>query len=131
MTTDKIFATSINCIDGRVQNPISDWIKKNYDIDFVDVVSEPGCDSVLSDNDLNNTSNPIDSLKSKTMISVSAHNSKLVFVSGHHQCAANPVSKDQHMAHIKKAVDQVKSWNLPVDVIGLWVNESWCVETIS
>ncbi len=119
------FATSINCIDGRVQGPISKWIKENHSVKFVDVISEPGCDLTLS-----GTSDVESSLKAKAEISINAHKSKLIFVSGHHQCAANPVSKEEHIIHIKKAVKQVNSWNLPADVIGLWVNDSWNVELV-
>ena len=119
------FATSINCIDGRVQNPISEWIKKNYSVDFVDVLSEPGCDLGLSDN-----SRIEERLKSEAIISINAHKSKLIFVSGHYQCAANPVSKEEHYEHIKRAVTRIVSWDLPVRVIGLWINDSWCVELV-
>lgn len=121
-----VFAASINCIDGRVQGPISEWIKENHNIEFVDVVSEPGCDLTLSD-----SSDVESSLKAKVEISINAHKSKLVFVSGHHECAANPVSKEEHIEHIKKAMERVNSWNLPVQVIGLWVNDSWSVEQVS
>jgi len=121
-----IFAASINCIDGRVQGPISKWIKENHGVEFVDVVSEPGCDLTLS-----GPSDAEAGMKAKVEISINAHKSKLVFVSGHHECAANPVSKEEHIAHIKKAVERVNSWNLPVRVIGLWVNDSWTVDAVS
>ena len=32
----KKFATAINCIDGRVQVPLADFIKANYNIDYVE-----------------------------------------------------------------------------------------------
>ena len=119
------FATSINCIDGRVQKPISEWIKENYNVDFVDVLSEPGCDLGLSKH-----SHVEARLKSEAMISINAHKSKLIFVSGHYECAANPVSKEEHYQHIKSAMSRVVSWDLPVKVIGLWVNDSWDIELV-
>jgi len=120
------FAASINCIDGRVQGPISEWIKKNHGVEFVDVVSEPGCDLALS-----GPSDAEASMRAKVEISINAHKSRLVFVSGHHECAANPVSEEEHVAHIRKAVERVNSWNLPVRVVGLWVNDSWTVDVVS
>lgn len=119
------FATSINCIDGRVQKPISEWIKKNHGVDFVDVLSAPGCDLALSDQ-----SDAESRLRAEAMISVNAHKSELIFVSGHHECAANPVTREEHLEHIRRAVARVSSWNLPVKVIGLWVNESWNVDPV-
>lgn len=63
------FGTAINCIDGRVQLPVIKWLKENYYLDFVDMITEPGPDKVLS-------------------------------------------------------------WNLPVKVIGVWVNENWKIEVV-
>lgn len=36
------FATCLNCIDGRVQIPVINWITDNYEIDYVDMVTEAG-----------------------------------------------------------------------------------------
>jgi len=119
------FATSVNCIDGRVQNPVSDWIKRNHGVDYVDVVSEPGCDLVLS-----GPSDAEPAIRAKLEISINAHKSELVFVSGHHECAANPVSREEHVEHIRRSVARIASWGLPVRVFGLWVDDSWSAELV-
>ena len=41
-------ATCLNCMDGRVQLPVLTWIKANYPVDFVDVITEAGMDGVLA-----------------------------------------------------------------------------------
>ena len=28
------FATSVSCMDGRIQLPLAKWIKENYSVDF-------------------------------------------------------------------------------------------------
>lgn len=119
------FATAINCIDGRTQNPVSEWIKKNHSADYVDTVTEPGCDKTLLQN-----LEKIDQIKAKVQISINAHGSSLIAIAGHHDCAGNPVSKDEHIAQIKKSVEIIKSWNLPVKVVGLWVNDQWKIEQV-
>lgn len=119
------FCTSVCCMDGRVQQPVWRWLKDNYDIDFVDTITEPGVDRVFSDQA------KIEQIRSKVLISVNAHKSKTVIISGHHDCAGNPVSKEEHIKMTKEAVSVIKSWNLPVTVIGAWVNESWQVEVIT
>lgn len=121
------FAASISCIDGRVQNPISSWIKKTRGVEFVDVISEPGCDLVLSGN---TGDSAVSDIRAKLEISIRAHGSKLVFVSGHHECAANPVSRELHADHIRGSVRTVAGWGLPVKVCGLWINDSWGVEPV-
>jgi hypothetical protein len=35
------FGTAINCIDGRTQQPLIDYMKKNFRIDAVDIVTSP------------------------------------------------------------------------------------------
>ena len=121
---DGSFATSISCMDGRIQIPISNWIKENYSVNFVDTITEPGVDKVLVDNPNN------ESIKNKVSISINAHKSKLVVVSGHYECAANPVSDDEHISQIKKDVEAISSWNLGVEVVGVWVDNSWKVNRL-
>lgn len=118
------FATSITCMDGRIQIPIIKWIKANYDVDFVDTITEPGIDKKISE------SSVFESIKAKTSISINAHKSSMIFVSGHYDCAGNPVSDDAHKSDIKKGVDLIKQWNSEIPVIGLWVNKNWNVEQV-
>ena len=121
------FGTTINCIDGRTQKPVSEWVKENFQVDVVDTVTEPGCDKVMPGNNLEK----IEQLKSKVSISINAHKSSVVVIAGHHDCAGNPVSKEKHIEQIKQSVEVIKSWNLPVKVVGLWINDQWQAEQVS
>ena len=121
-----IFATSINCIDGRIQLPVSNWIKQKYSVDYVDVITHPGSDKIMGEKNIEG----ISEIKTKTLVSINAHNSKLVVISGHHDCAGNPVSKEIHLTQIKKSINIIKSWNCPVTVIGVWINDQWEIEEI-
>ncbi len=118
------FATSISCMDGRIQTPISDWIKKNYSVDFVDTITEPGVEKKITEN--------IDTeqIKSKAEISIFKHKSDTIIISGHHDCAGNPVSKGEHLAQIKKSISIIESWKFPAKVLGVWVNDQWEIEQI-
>ena len=126
MVTDGKFGTAINCIDGRTQNPVSQWIKENYSVDYVDTVTEPGPDKVLLEADYAK----IEQIKSQLLISIKSHNSSLIVIAGHHDCAGNPVSKEEHLTQIKKSINIIKSWNFPVKVVGIWVNDQWNVEVV-
>lgn len=120
------FGTAINCIDGRTQVPVSTWIKQNHSVDYVDMITEPGSDkSLLMDN-----KERIDQIKTKVNISIKAHGSSVIIIAGHHDCAGNPVSKEEHISQIKKSVTIIKSWNFPAKVIGLWVNDQWKIEQV-
>lgn len=117
------FAASIQCIDGRVQAPISEWIRLEHGVDYVDVITEPGCDLALSERDRAD-------LRSKVEISVRAHGSAMVFVSGHHDCAANPGGEREHEAQVRASVERVRGWGLPVRVEGILVGADWSVRRV-
>ena len=121
---DGKFATSISCMDGRIQFPISEWIKEKFSVDYVDTITEPGVDKIVAEN------SGLESIKGKASISINAHKSELIVVSGHYDCAANPVSDDDHINLIKKDVEVISSWNLGVKVLGVWVDGSWNVNEV-
>ena len=123
----KKFGTALNCIDGRTQIPVIKWLKENFDVDYVDLITEPGMDKVLSQGQWVET----DRLREKVIISINAHNSNVVAVVGHFDCAANPVSDFKHFRDIVASTYVVESWGLPIEVVGLWVDEFFCVYVIS
>ena len=118
------FATSVSCIDGRIQIPLTKWIKENYSVDYVDTITEPGVDKTITENSV------FESIKTKVSISINAHKSELVVLSGHYDCAVNQVSNEDHIELIKKGIGVISSWNLGAKVIGVWVDDSWNVNTI-
>ena len=111
-------------MDGRIQIPIINWLKGKYNVSYVDTITEPGVDKLFSDEVKTRE------IKSKVSISVNAHGSQIVLISGHHDCAGNPISKDEHIVQIKNAVSVVQSWGLQVTVIGAWINEDWKLEIV-
>ncbi|NLE46309.1 MAG: hypothetical protein GX620_16445 [Chloroflexi bacterium] len=116
------FATVINCMDGRVQEPVIAWMKQRYGVQYVDSITEPGPILILADNrDLQT----IESMRHRTDISVNKHGSHAVAVVSHYDCAGNPVGKDAQMVQLGAAIARVKSWGFGVDVQGLWVDENW------
>jgi len=117
-----IFATAINCIDGRIQKPIIEFAINKFRVDYVDLITEPGPDKTLSEN---KALGIIESIKRRALISIEKHGSKIVIVAGHHDCAANPAEEGEHRRQIAEAVKKIKEWNLEVDVYGIWVDRNW------
>lgn len=121
------FAAAINCMDGRVQIPVIGWIKTKFAVDYVDVITEPAPNRVIAEN----KEKPIiDSIKRRVEISIGKHNSKIIVITAHHDCAGNPVDKDKQFDQILSSIKIIESWNFNVPVIGLWINENWEVERV-
>ena len=118
------FATSVSCMDGRIQIPLINWIKENFSVDYVDTITEPGIDKQVADN------TDLESIKTKVGISINKHESELIIVSGHYDCAGNPVSNEEHITQIKKGIEVISSWNLGVKVVGVWVDDTWKINTV-
>lgn len=117
-------ATALNCMDGRVQLPVLQWIKANYRVDFVDVVTEAGMDNVLANQE--DISEVLRSIK----VSVNVNKSTRLFIIGHHDCRGNPVDEHVHRQEIAAAVIRLKPLWPAQEVIGLWVNNKWQVELV-
>ena len=117
-------ATSLNCMDGRVQLPVLTWIKANYPVDFVDVITEAGMDGVLARQE--DISEVLRSIK----VSVHRNKSTRLFVVGHYDCRGNPVEEKVHRKEIVESVQRLKPLWPSQDIIGLWVNNLWQVELV-
>lgn len=111
-------------MDGRTQIPVIEWLKEKYSADFVDMVTEPGPVKLISEG-FERTK--ILSIKERVEISVKKHNSKIVAIVAHYDCAGNPVGKDVQIQQLIKAIREINSWDYDVEVIGLWVNDKWQV----
>lgn len=120
------FGTAVNCMDGRVQAPVAEWVRARYPVQYVDAVTEAGPDGILA----NGPAQLIESIRQRVLVSVEKHGSPVIVIAGHHDCAGNPVSKEQHALDIQRAMQVIASWNLPVHIIGLWVNEAGGVEVV-
>ena len=125
--TEKRFATAINCMDGRVQLPVIEWLKRRYSVDYVDMITEPGPERLLAEG---KDPTAIESIQRRLEISVNRHNSDLVAIVGHHDCAGNPADKATQREQILSAIKTVRSWHPEVNVTGLWVDESWTVHKV-
>ena len=105
-----------------MQDVVKDFMKKNYGIDYVDMVTEPGPNKILADNA---DKSIIENIKKRVEISARHHGSKVVAIVGHFGCAGNPAEKETQIEHLKKAKETVKSFGFPVEIILLWVDGDW------
>lgn len=124
---NKGFLTAINCMDGRVQEPVTQWLREEYGKEYIDMITEPGPNLILANNQ---PQSKVESIRSRVEISVNEHGSDLIAVVGHYDCAGTPAGKREQLEDIKSAIGKVGTWDLEVEVIGLWVNKEWKVERV-
>jgi carbonic anhydrase len=120
------FATAITCIDGRVQQPIVDWMKLHTNVHYVDLITEPGPDKLVS----GGPSHALDEVVRKVRFSIRHHASTVVALTGHHDCAANDADRDEHIEQILAGVRVLLSYNLNARILGLWLSEWNSVELV-
>ncbi len=122
-----VFVTAINCMDGRVQLPVIEFMKEKFSANYVDSITAAGPNRILADN---SEKQLISYLKRRADISVNKHGSNLIAVVGHFDCAGNPNPESIQLEHLVKAAELVKSWGFGVEVIKLFVNEKWQVRIV-
>lgn len=120
------FAAVINCMDGRVQEPVNEWMKATTGATYIDVITEAGPDRIMS-----STATASRLILNRILVSRDKHASNQIALVAHHDCAGNPVSKAQHIEHLTQAGKIMATWNLGMTIYMLWVNEKWQVELIS
>ena len=116
------FCTAINCMDGRVQIPVIEFLQSRFGTEYVDVITEPGPNRILAEQ---GDSPQALSILARIDISVKKHGSHGIAVVGHHDCAGNPSEQETQERQIRVAVETLRSRYRNAEVIGVWVNESW------
>ena len=122
------FCTVINCMDGRTQLPVIEYLKQRCNAEYVDSITEPGPIKILAEA---KDQVLLDSIHARLEISVRHHGSNVIAVVAHYDCTGNPVPRDQQERQLAKALDWVRQRYPDLAVIGLWVNDAWQVEEIA
>jgi len=121
------FCTVVNCMDGRVQLPVIEYLKKRFDAEYVDSITEPGPVKILAEE---GETPLIESILSRVSVSVEKHGSRAVAVVGHYDCAGNPEPKERQLVQIEKSVEVLRKSHPQPEIVGLWVDEEWRVHEV-
>jgi hypothetical protein len=119
-----VFCIAVNCVDGRVQLPVINFLKKRFLANYVDVITEPGPSRILSEL---SASLIVNSIISRIELSIQKHSSDGIALVGHYNCEANPSQKDEQISHIQESIIFLKKRFPNVEIIGLWVDQDWRV----
>lgn len=114
-------------MDGRIQLPGIRFLQAFYQVKYVDCITEAGPIRLLAEQ---NEPILIHSILNRINTSVNVHNSKGIGIFGHHDCAGNPVPRDEQLNQIQASVIFLKNHYPKTEVIGLWIDENWHVNPI-
>ena len=115
------FCTAINCMDGRVQLPVIEYLRRRFKVPYVDMITEPGPNLILAQH---SDSTVAQSIVDRVRISLEKHRSAGIAIIGHHDCAGNPATEEQQNVHTREAVNLIKQKFSDPEVIGLWLDEN-------
>lgn len=125
------FVTIIGCMDGRVQQPLSEFARKKFDARYADTITEAGEVGILA-NIL--TDELRYDLRGKIDVSVQRHKSKGIVISGHQECTGHPVDDAKHIEDVRKSVSIIQDMAGPyISVVGVFVSHlgaRWIVEVV-
>ncbi len=116
------FCTVINCMDGRTQLPVINYLQKRFKVENVDTITEAGPNLILSEQ---KNQNGIELIFEKLEISISKHQSVGIAIVGHHDCAGNPAPKKEQVGHLHKSIQLIQKQFKNIEIIGLWLDEHW------
>ncbi len=120
MPGTQTFAAAITCMDGRMQMPVFDWVKRHYQVEFVDMITAAGPVANLA-----GEGDPVvaANIRRRLEISVREHGSRGVVIAAHAGCAGNPVGKERQLEQLAAAAARVSSWNMAIECVTVWVDD--------
>lgn len=121
------FCAVINCVDGRTQLPVINFLMERFNVKYVDMLTDAGPLGILT--------NTPDSPRAQFFIDrvntvIRVHDIKELAIAGHWDCRGNPVPREQQLEQQREVVLRYREIFPQLTIIGLWVGENGEVEEI-
>lgn len=113
------FCTAINCMDGRVQLPVIQYLMDRYQVEYIDSITEAGPIRFFDDE---GDRHVFQDILDRIDISVNKHGSRIIAACSHANCAGNPAPDEVQKQQLKKAVPFLREKYPDCEVIGLWID---------
>ena len=115
-----MYCTLICCMDGRFNMAVNEYIRVKYGYVYVDTITDAGpVAKIIYESYLKEVEDKI------VLISLKRHNSKHIFIAGHHDCAGCPVDDETQKGYIEKAVDMIKKDLPKIRVTGIFIDDDF------
>ena len=122
------FCTVINCMDGRVQLPVINYLIERFGVDYVDSITEPGPVKTLAEQ---TDQDQIESIFRRVAVSTEKHGSQSIAVCAHADCAGNPVDDDTQKQQLVTASQLLKATFPACEIYSLWIDAAGSVHELS
>jgi hypothetical protein len=122
-----LFCTAINCIDGRIQLPVIEFLKVRFGTTYVDVLSEAGPAQLLA---VRRDRRAAKLLLERLAFAIKAHDSMGIAIAAHHDCVATPADDDTQRYYVTRAVNFLAKRFNHLSVLGLWLDDGWSVHEV-
>jgi len=117
--TQPVYGAVINCIDGRVQRVVTDYLRKRWNVEYVDVITEVAPERVLAER---TDSQIVARLRSQVLSSLKQQQSPRLAVAAHSDCESNRVPEDVQRQHLEAAVTWLAAEFTQAEIIGVWID---------
>ncbi|NQV33969.1 MAG: hypothetical protein HQ515_14850 [Phycisphaeraceae bacterium] len=116
------FCTVITCMDGRIQKPMMEFLAENYGYDSPDTITDAGPVKALSEAESDEYFHRICRCID---ISVHNHDSKHIFIAGHHGCVGNPAPRTRQEDQLRIVANRIRVKYPACQVDIVYINEQW------
>ena len=121
------FCTAVNCIDGRVQLPVIQYLTRRFHVEFVDIVSDTGPVGVLAHDP---DSERAGSMYRRIDVSIDAHKSQGLAIVAHHDCAGNRRPFEGQIEDLRRSAANLRLRYSGFPALALWVGSDWTVKHV-
>jgi hypothetical protein len=120
-----IFGTVLECMDGRSQRKVADYLTTSFGVRHVDTITTAGMVRHIAEE---TEQTPM--LLANLEVSRGAHGSNQIAVVAHSDCAGNLVPDRVQKEQLGEAISRLKELHPDAEVVGLWLNDHLIVERV-
>jgi hypothetical protein len=122
-----MFCTAINCMDGRTQLTVINYLQKRFKAIHVDMITEPGPTKILAEGA---DAAAVSSIQRRIDISIKRHQTCGMAIVGHEDCGGNPVDKPLQITQLQAARKFLQETYPDLESIALWIDLTGNVEEV-
>lgn len=121
-------ATLVNCIDGTVQVSAIDFVRKIWNVQWVDVVTDGAPERILSDAKCGGQA---DHIHTNIETSLCDQRTQRLAIAAHSGCDINEEPDDRKIEMLRLAVNHLKHRYTNAQVIGIWIDHKGLPSSVS